>query len=222
MAFYRLRIYINEVGFHAAPPSDSDKVSGQSCLERWYCSSERGNSLAACLAASKEYLDQALSSTDNEFVDFTMIEFVQLVYAILILGSFATSSNDDMVDSNHMRKSANFESYLDRLSNKLCEAALTTKAPNGNPYLSYIYDLLQQSKVWYNQVILDPSTARWSDSSRHEHTFMTILDTITSRCMDFSASKNGVKGSFLDQIWGEMISEAPLDPGFVATNVSSQ
>lgn len=219
ISFYRLRIYINEVGFHASPPSDEDAMSDQSCLQSWYYSQERNDCLVSCLAATKEYLDQVLSLSDNNFLDFTLIKFIYLIYAVEILGSFATKYNDRMINAIHVQKSTDFDYYIDGLSEKLLRSIAATKGPSANPYLSHLIDLFQRSKVWYAQMQLDPAKVDYCALGRPEYTFMEIMPMLVSRCMDFSiVGKSSCGSPNSDQMWTELMSESSLDPSYITMN----
>jgi hypothetical protein len=135
-------------------------------------------------------LDHFLALENKEFLEFTLIEYIQLVYAVLILGSFATWSSDQVINALHIRKNANFELYLNRLTDKLVEVGMTTKTSSSNTCLNHLHVLFEQSKVWYTQVMLDPASVGCFRLGRPEYSFMEILPTLISRCVDFSLLAN--------------------------------
>lgn len=213
---------MNEVGFHASPPSDEDVISDQSCLQSWYYSQERNNCLVSCLTATKENLDHVLSLSENDFLDFTLIEFISLFYAVEILGSFATKYNDQLMDAIVVQKPADFDLYINSISEKLLRVIAATKGQLANPYLGHLYSLLQQSKIRHAQTQLGPVKAGCFALGRPEYTFMELVPTIISRCTDVSfMGKSSYNRLTSDQMWTELISGTSLDPSFLTMNESS-
>ncbi len=203
LAFLNLRIYITEIGFHVSAPADSDPMS----VQTWYYSSQRRKCLLDCLSATKDYLDQVLGISNDDILDFTVTEFLHLIYAVLILCSFAIGCSGQALDASQIR----LEHYLNALSSKLNLVITTSKNDESNEYLSHMEALFQQSKVWYTQIILDPSFKGYSFSGL---SFTKILPTIWARCMDFSVAS---EGSFTSSkaMWDDMMStwSPPLDLG---------
>jgi hypothetical protein len=100
MSYHFLRVYINEVGFHASPPSQIELISGQSSLEAWYFSNARNESLIACLQAAKNFLDRFIELTPHQTVDFILSDYLRLVYAVLVLGRFTTGCDCPAFDAS--------------------------------------------------------------------------------------------------------------------------
>jgi hypothetical protein len=214
MKFYHLRIYINEIGLHAVKPSDVSTMSTS-----WYYSTTRNDILLRCLQNIKDFMDRYLLLTTTDLSNLTLTDYISLVYAVLGLGAFATGANDAQITSNEsMKASANLAYYLDALSAQSLQL-LAVSEPGSNNFVSHIYDLFQQSKIWYNQVLRDPAPIEGSECPNFS--FMEIIPTIMARCVDFSVTfasvesevsgegGEGLEGLEVvrgDEQWSEMLS----------------
>lgn len=200
LSFHHLRIYVNEVGFHAAAPNEVDISSGQSTSNLWYHSAARNDSLMRCLHATKSYLDRFLSLPDSALLNMVMLDLLQLVYAVLILGSFSSRCDAPTLDSVELRQTANLEFYLKSISDKIFNI-VALQDPAANRYYRHVHTLFQQSRVWYIQMITDPSP-----TGPPNFFFMDIIRTITGRCSDFSTT-TALSESSEEEQWTEMLSE---------------
>ncbi|KAE9374683.1 hypothetical protein N431DRAFT_543935 [Stipitochalara longipes BDJ] len=212
MKFYHLRIYINEIGLHAVKPSDLSTMSTS-----WYYSTTRNEILLRCLQNIKDYMDRYLLLTTANLAALTLTDYISLVYAVLGLGAFATGANDTQITSNeNMKASANLDYYLDALSAQALQL-LAVSEPGSNNFVSHIYDLFQQSKIWYSQLLQDPTPIE--RGAGPNLSFMEIIPTIMARCVDFSvkfasaesdggasAVGEGMEVVGGDEQWSEMLS----------------
>jgi hypothetical protein len=210
MRFYNLRIYVNEIGFRATKPSDMEIMSSTINLRSWYYSASRNESLIHCLQASKDYLDQYLSLTSEDISNFVLTDFMYLVYAVLLLGAFATGDCDsEVLDVAHIKQTANLDYYLDALSDQALHLISVSKSGSNN-YMSHIYGLFQQSKVWYSQMVEDPTPIGLRAVGRLGFSFMEIIPTVMARCIDFSGLtsdvSSGLSEASIDEQWSEMLS----------------
>ena len=211
MRFYNLRIYVNEVGFHAVQPSEMDVMSSTTTLRSWYYSAARNESLIRCLQATKDYLDRYLRLTPEDIANLSLTDIISLVYAVLILGAFATGACDSQsLDIAHIMQSANLDYYLDSLSEQALQLIAGAK-PGSNNYMSHLYDLMQQSKIWYAQLVKDPTPIGMCLVGRPNFSFMEIIPTIVGRCVDFSglttsAISSGLSDVSSDEQWTEILS----------------
>lgn len=211
MRFYNLRIYVNEIGFHAIKPSEMEVMSSTTALRSWYYSAARNESLIRCLQATKDYLDRYLALTLEDIANLTLTDIISLVYAVLILGAFATGACDSQsLDITHVRQTANLDYYLDSLSDKALQQVSASK-PGSNDYMSHLYELMQQSKIWYAQLVKDPTPIGMCLVGRPNFSFMEIIPTIVGRCVDFSglttsAISSGLSDVSSDEQWAEMLS----------------
>lgn len=142
LLFHHIRIYVNEVGLHVIPPENGAAFTEQS----WYHSSARTESLIRCLQAAKNYLDYFLTLPPDIVVEFTMHDFLRLIYAVLILGSFATGCDSPRLDAARIRQISDLENYLNALSQNTMQAIATTPTTDSHGFLSYLYHLWQHSK----------------------------------------------------------------------------
>jgi hypothetical protein len=216
LRFYNLRAYINEIGLHATRPSGVEMMSNS-----WYYSTHRNESLIRCLQATKSYLDRYLLLTSEEIANLNMTDYVHSVYAILVLGAFAAGAYDsDTLDSVSIEQTANLDYYLDALSAQALQL-LAISETGSNNYISHLYSLFQQSKIWYSQLVKDPTTISMCITGRPTFSFMEIIPTIMARCVDFSGTFSSGKscsdssavggGSRLSEVgsdeqWSEMLS----------------
>jgi hypothetical protein len=215
LRFYNLRVYINEIGLHVVRPSGKEIMA-----HSWYYSTPRNESLIRCLQATKGYLDRYLLLTSEEMANLNMTDYIQSVYAILVLGAFAAGSYDsDTLDCINIEQTASLDYYLDALSAQALQL-LAVSEPSSNNYISHLYSLFQQSKVWYSQLVKDPKPIGMCINRRQTFSFQDIIPTIMARCVDFSGTVSSRKsdvssvvggGSRLSEVgsdeqWNEMLS----------------
>lgn len=184
LLFHHTRIFINEVGLHAIAPLEVNILPGMTLTGIcWYASPERSDSLIRCLQATKEYLDYFLVISPEAIVYFSMPVFIHLIYAVLILGSIATTSNSPRLDAAHIRRVAEFENYIGALSQKTLQVIGTTSETDGaHGHLSNLHHLWQKSGPWYSQVISSSGTASYSTLGCPDFSFMEIFSTTIRRC----------------------------------------
>ena len=214
MSYHFLLIYINEVGFHASPPTTLELMTGGSTLRAWYHSSARNDSLIACLQAAKNYLDRFIELSPRQTIGFTIPDYLRLVYAVLILGRFTTGCDCPVLDSSSIRKTANLSYYLDRLIDK-ADDLITLSTDGGiNNTFFHIRKLWKHSKNWVDEIANDPACARDCAIGQAELNFMEILPSAIGTCVDFS----GTKGS--NDQWTDTLCEWPgsLDPSVISMN----
>ncbi|KAK0099941.1 hypothetical protein ONS95_013236 [Cadophora gregata] len=210
MSFLHLRIYVNEVGFHASAPSDSSVLSDLA-LSSWYHSPARNDCLLRCLRASKLYLDTFLSLSDSVISSMVTVDLLQLVYAVLVLGTFASSIDAPSLDQNQVRQSANLDYYLRSISDRYARL-ICIQDPLSNSYKHHMNTLFQTSKAWYLQTVTDPSP-----SGPPRFLFNDIIGTITGRCAEFTVPEP-MSEMDSDSQWTELLSEwaSSVDPSAVS------
>ena len=160
-------------------------------------------------------MDRYLLLTTSDLANLTLTDYISLVYAVLGLGAFATGASDAQITSNEtMKASANLSYYLDALSAQALQL-LAVSEQGSNNFVSHIYDLFQQSKIWYSQLQRDPSPIEKGAPSL---SFMEIIPTIMARCVDFSvkfasaesdggaSGEGGMEVIRADEQWSEMLS----------------
>lgn len=172
LLFHQKMIYIHEVGLHATPMVESDSLSGVIETGRsWYRSTERCESLIRCLQATKEYLDQFLAIRLEFISRVTMPGFLHLIYAVLILGIFATDCDAPQLDGSHIRQIADFENYINSLSNKTRQViAMTPHVDSTREHMQNLHHLWHSSRIEY----------QFNDG--RDLSFMDIFTTIIKRC----------------------------------------
>ena len=204
MSCHFLRVYINEVGFHASPPLPLEIMSGQSSLKAWYYSKARNESLIACLQAAKNYLDQYIELTPHQALDFILPDYLRLVYAVLILGRFTTGCDCLVLDSSSIRKTANMGYYLDKLIDRADDLILLSNGRDINDTFYHLRRLWKQSKRWFDDIVADPDCARDCTLGQPELNFMEILPSVIGCCVDFSGTQN------CDEKWYVFLGAVPF------------
>lgn len=174
----------------------------------WYFAASRNESLIRCLQATKDYLDRYLSLGFEDLISMNLTDFIPNVYAILVLGAFASGAyHNPSLDATSIRQTANLDYYLDSLSAQALQV-LAVSPPGSNNYMSHVYELFQQSKIWYHQ--LSKSPAPIGSAGRPTFSFMEIIPTIMARCVDFS-EKFGSSNSEISSGVESRLSEVSSD-----------
>lgn len=178
MSYRTLRIYIHEVALHASAPSALDVFSEKFNYRSWYFSQARCESLIACLAAAKESLDNWLSMASNEMLSLIFTDYLNLIYAVLILARFVSGFDCPMLDRSQIRETANLGYYLRALIYKSEEYALASGSGSIEKTCFYsLRSLWMKSKDWYDAIEVDPSpVALLSEDTQLD--FMNILPSI--------------------------------------------
>jgi len=120
MAYYHLRTFVNEVGFHKIALPPPNLMSDQSSYRTWCSSITRSEVLISCLNAAKDYLERYISLPTEALFSSSFADHVRLVYNVLILKLFATWVKDDdsQLDATHIQNSANMAFYMEALVRK--------------------------------------------------------------------------------------------------------
>jgi len=210
MSYHSLKVYMNEVGFHASVPSPRELMSGNSS-QTWYYSAARNEILIACLQSTKSYLDYFLTLSSSELFNFTIPDFLRLIYAILILSRFTSGCDAPTLDVGYMRKTANLGYYLDSLIFKTDSLITHDGAKERQDCIYLVRSLFQGSKLWYNRVIGETASAAFGETEIPELSFMDILPSILGRCVDLSGTEMGRCGMANDKEWLDLWSPDEVD-----------
>jgi hypothetical protein len=184
LLFYHTQIYINELGLHSSPATETElRPDITPSMTSWYQSSERSESIIRCLQATRAYLDHFLALPSEDICNTTTPEFLHLIYAVLILGSLATTCHTPSLDNAHIRVLANFENYINALSRKTVQAiAVTNMSCTTHQHMINLHHLWQQSKPWYAQRTSAFGTVGRGLGDAPDLSFMDIFLTIIRRC----------------------------------------
>lgn len=214
MSFYGLRTYVYEVGFHASPPSPLELLSddsNQANSASWYSSLLRNEVLINCLNAAKVYMNRCISLSSQELRNFTVSDYIRLVYIFLILGRFTTSIADDApsLDAEEIRKSVDIEYYHNALMVKL--EGMLSYSPDGqvqNDYISRFAMFFRGFKKWCPKLkpgctppILDGGCIGFSEMSFHQQ-----LPAVFSHCVEPSVVE---KQTAQDELWTDIMDSWP-------------
>ncbi|CZR59098.1 related to cercosporin resistance protein [Phialocephala subalpina] len=209
-----VRIFLNEIGFHATALPENEALSPQLRSRSWYYSTARSETMLRCIQACKDYLDFFIAIPPEAAMYGTLPDILGYIYAVLVLGAFATSCDSPILDQLQVREIANYDYYLNSLINNLSKA-MPMRPLGSNPYLNHIFALFQQTKIWYAQILMDPTIDGFNNIGNPGFSFMDILPTIMNRCVDFaSASSFSIPDTTSDEQWNELLSgwSASLDP----------
>lgn len=205
-----VRIHINEVGFHASALPQDELLSPQLKARSWYYSSARSESLIRCLQASKDYLDRFLSLSSEDILNGLLPDVLGLVYTVLVLGTFAVRIDTPSLDVLELREMANYEHYLNALVVKTTNIRALIGPAGSNDYLQHVHVLFLQTKVWYAQILADPTAEAFSDVRRPGFSFTDLISTIVTRCIDFGTAASLAGSTTSDEQWTELLSGWPV------------
>ena len=120
MAYYHLRTFVNEIGFHRIALPPPHLMSDQSRYHTWCSSITRSEVLISGLNAANDYLERYLSLPTEVVFSSSFADHGKLVYNVLILKLFATWAKDDdsQLDAAHIQNSANMAFYMEALVRK--------------------------------------------------------------------------------------------------------
>lgn len=187
--YYTNKVYLYEVGFHTNSPSHPELVVSQANTQSWYYSSVRNDSLIACLQAAKEYVERLLSFPPSAYLNFTLHDYVRLIYVVLILGRFSSGCGSPMLDSTYIRNAANLDHYLIKLIAMLDPLFSSSEEEDIPSYIWHVKRLLLASKAWLNQVSLRSTP----EPVTPELSFMDIFPAILGCAIDLSETKFGIE-----------------------------
>jgi hypothetical protein len=212
------------VGFHAKAPPEINLFARQPPLGLWYYSTACCETMIKCLQSCKDVLDYILSLPSIALVDFGIPEYLNLVYAFLVLGAFATKFDAPTLDDAQIKRIANFQWYAERLGIKVMDIITITPKQGINDYLGSLHALIERSKSWHIQFTMDPCSVGYCVVGRADFGFMDILPTVLERCCDYSATKTMPQpktGS--DEQWEEILSgwTSSLDPSTMSVSMGS-
>lgn len=209
MQLHFTRIHLHEIGFHSAKLPQEEILSPQLKSRSWYYSTDRSESLIHCLQASKDYIDQFLSLPGESLTRGTLPDIFGIIYAVLVLGTFAVRVDTPNLDAAQLREMSNYNHYLDTLITKTTTNMTVTGRCEGNDFLFHLNKLLQRTRVWYAQITADPSSLsiQFPDVVRPHFSFMDIINTIVNRCVDFAAATIMESASSDEQEWTELLTE---------------
>ncbi|KAF7957987.1 hypothetical protein EAE96_003554 [Botrytis aclada] len=189
ISYAHLRIYVAEISLNASS-SDSHQFMATTSSNRtsWYHSSSRTEMLIRCLQAAKDYLDMVLSLTPLEFCCLTAPNYIELFYALLVLGRFTEDCDSPSLDGDQVRQAANLRYYLDSLDEKLENLLVYS---NGQANRNSIWNmklLCQEIKKWHMRIVSGAPGSEQSTISGIHISFAHILPSIQGLCSDLLTS----------------------------------
>ncbi|KAH8676406.1 hypothetical protein BGZ60DRAFT_371863 [Tricladium varicosporioides] len=120
MAYYHLRTFVNEVGFHEIALPPIHLMSDQSSYPDWCSSITRSEVLVSCLDGAKNYIDRFVSLSPDVLLTASFSDLAKLIYNVLIIRLFATWVKEDelSLDATNTQMSANMAFYMQVLAQK--------------------------------------------------------------------------------------------------------
>ncbi|KAM0160155.1 hypothetical protein ACHAQE_004770 [Botrytis cinerea] len=188
ISYAHLRIYVAEISLNVVA-SDSHQFMATTSPSRtsWYHSSSRTEMLIRCLQAAKDYLDIVLSLTSREFCRLTAPNYIEIFYALLVLGKFTESCDSPSLDDGQVRQAANLRFYLDSLDEKLGNLLVYNDGQAQRNSIWNMKLLCQEVKKWHTRVV---SGASDSDQVMNL-SFTQIIPSIHGLCGDLLTSMAG-------------------------------
>ncbi|RDL34975.1 uncharacterized protein BP5553_06906 [Venustampulla echinocandica] len=191
MSYYFVRIYVNEIGFHAKPHPPSDILPALAARRLWYYSTSRNESSMHCVQSSKTYLDHFLSLPDIESLDLVLPDIFRTVYAISIIGAFVTALDAPALDHVKVRELADLDKYLDAVITKTEGLAPKEIEQDHNSWMSNLSLLFQCYKDWFHQILNDPSVIGNFAIGRLQDSVAGILPLTMEQCINFTGLIEG-------------------------------
>ncbi|KAF7874778.1 hypothetical protein EAF04_001952 [Stromatinia cepivora] len=183
VSYAHLRIYVAEIGLHAvAPDIDRFATTTLSIQTPWYHSSARTEMLIRCLQAGKDYLDTVLSLTALEFCSLTAPDYLNLFYALLLLGKFTENCDSPSLDGEQVRQATNLRYYLDSLDEKLASLLVYMNGQLQRNSILNVRLSCQEIKKWYIRVISGPPGSDQAILSGLNISFTDIVPSIQHLC----------------------------------------
>jgi len=174
---------MTEVGFHATNPSPFELMSGDSA-QSWYYSNARKEVLISCLQAAKDYLDFFLALPNKAILKFSLPDFLRLMYAVLVLGIFATDCGVPTLDGAFMRNASDLSHYLDALNTKTTSMITYTGSEENRDFVWHMRCIFQKTKSFYsfNDAPSPPFENPRLDGA--DMGFMNLLPSVLGKCND--------------------------------------
>ncbi|TGO38438.1 hypothetical protein BHYA_0075g00410 [Botrytis hyacinthi] len=183
VSYAHLRIYVAEISLNAIS-SDSHQfmTTASSSRTSWYHSSSRTEMLIRCLQAAKDYLDMVLSLTPLEFCHLTAPNYIELFYALLVLGKFTENCDSPCLDTDQVRQAANLRYYLDSLDEKL-ESLIVYNNGQAQPNSILNMKLLfQEIKKWHMRIVSGVPGSEHAMINGVNISFTHIIPSIQGLC----------------------------------------
>ncbi|TGO08290.1 hypothetical protein BTUL_0216g00170 [Botrytis tulipae] len=183
ISYAHLRIYVAEISLNVIS-SDSHQFMTTASSNRtsWYHSSSRTEMLIRCLQAAKDYLDMMLSLTSLEFCRLTAPNYIELFYALLVLGKFTENCDSPSLDTDQVRQAASLRYYLDSLDEKL-ESLLVYNNGQAQPNSIWNMKLLcQEIKKWHVRIVSGVPGSEQTMINGVNISFAHIIPSIQGLC----------------------------------------
>ncbi|CAD6439929.1 b17537a1-1450-4d07-bae1-ca335e083a14 [Sclerotinia trifoliorum] len=194
ISYAHLRIYITEIGLHASA-SDFDRFGTPMAFTRmsWYHSSARTEMLIRCLQAGKDYLDTILSLTAHEYFGLTATDYLNIFYALFLLGKFGEGCDSPFLDGEQVRQATNLGYYFDSLDEKFASFLLYANGQLQRSSILNIKLLCQEIKKWYMRVISGPPGSDEAMLNGLHVSFTDVVLSIQHLCSTLISSSTYLK-----------------------------
>ncbi|KAF7940983.1 hypothetical protein EAE99_000620 [Botrytis elliptica] len=182
ISYAHLRIYVAEISLNAISSDSHQFTNTSSNRASWYHSSSRTEMLIRCLQAAKDYLDMVLSLTPLEFCCLTAPNYIELFYALLVLGKFTEGCDSPSLDGDQVRQAANLRYYLDSIDEKM-ENLLVYN--NGQAQRNSIWNiklLCQEIKKWHTRIVSGVPGSEHTIINGVNISFTHIIPSIQGLC----------------------------------------
>lgn len=230
MAYYHLRTFVNEVGFHEIALPPINLMSDQTSYPDWCSSITRSEVLVSCLDAAKGYIDRFISLDPEVLLTASFSDLAKLIYNVLIIRLFATWVQEDelSLDAGHIQTSANMVFYMQALAQKfdsMNKIALIRELHDGSVLEDYTLYLAQLFRT-YEARARDGMQARQFPATNYPD--MSLMQIILPQSHELFAplSSNDASSITISQAqdnseeqWGDMLTgwSPTLDPRDLST-----
>lgn len=220
MAYYHLRTFLNEVGFHKIALPAPNLMSDQSSYQTWCSSITRSEVLISCLNAAKDYLERYIALPTEALFLASFPDHAKLVYNVLILRLFSTwpKGEDLSLDAANLRNSANMVFYMESLVQKFETMGQIIR--DGGLLEDYTVYLAQLFQTYKARCGLN-DTRRFPEINSSNHSVGHILPLPSSTQLSAHLSLLNESTHFTPQLqeeseeqWGDMLNgwSPSLDP----------
>lgn len=113
-----------------------------------------------------------------------MPEYIHFIYAVLVLGAFSSPVDAPTLDQISIREQARISYYIDALISRTGDVK-EQREEGSNEYMSHIYMLLKQSKIWFSKQGAGGFQVGACFVRNAELEFMDMLPVIMNRCVEY-------------------------------------
>jgi hypothetical protein len=184
----------------------------------------RTNVLLTCLATAKAHIEYYLKLSREQTFRNTILEEINLVYAVLILTKFTSGVDSPFLDATELRKSANLIFYLDALTTHLGDLVTHAHGREQPDYFYHFKRIFLHTQRFFEEQIRGGYFTTLDKGGVTP--FLNVLEIIpgspfTCDCQDTASRR--LETPPVDDIWKDLLDDWPtsLDPHMISLNAES-